>query len=337
MSNHPNSNNSPTRGSLARRRNSIYTGSSQPRRRKSVFKTGVNFERRQKPKITSMDSQTDIYESEETRETDRLKAKMDRKFKLLYIPKNYLSFKQDDKSPKQKQKFTRFASLDGNVQFLREKNKIYPSNTISGMKKRLKHNRSAKNLYIEHYNKQQRKAVSMAVDQLKIWKMRNKKMPKVKKRPKHHSMVAGSLLEPTKDKKGKSMLDDSSMMEKRKLVFNSKMFLYPKRKKKLVFNRRSEDKNSLLYKKKKYSKKVRLRNLLKKTGAGVAVANKINKERRDENHARIKHLKEYNFAWYQPQQTNPVLSREGASFNYLKGKGWLIGGIGERILEDIFT
>lgn len=92
-----------------------------------------------------------------------------------------------------------------------------------------------------------------------------------------------------------------------------------------------------MYKKKNYAKKIRLRNLLKKTGVKSGVIEKVENEKKQDNFQRKKHLRDYTFAWYKPQQLNPVLSREGATFDFLDGKGWLIGGIGERILDEIYT
>lgn len=305
-----------------------------PGGKKSQFQfNGLNSLTKKRSKLQHQRTKSDALLTEndtsETKESER--TKMNKKFQLLYIPPTYLKKTLNEKSG---EKFTRFSSLDGNIDFISEKNNTCPSNTIKGLKRRLKYNKSAKNLYIEHYNKQQKKAINGAIGQLNTWKTRIKKMPKVLIRPKHHSMIAGSILEPVQDSI-KGNFDDSSL-DQGSLVFNKKMFFLPKKERKVTYNEKEEDKSSLIYKKKNYSKKIRLRNMLKKTGKQSNVVEMVKKEENEDRESRLKKLREYCFAWYKPSQLNPVLSREGASFNYFDGKGWLIGGIGEKILEDVF-
>lgn len=224
MSNLLNVSNNQVRRSQRRRRSSINLGLSVLNKGKSFFGTNAVQDRILKQNKLKETGQTDMYESEETKESER--TKMNKKFQLLYIPKSYLD--KETLNTESAQKFTKFASLDGSINFMTEKNQTCPSNTIKGLKRRLKYNKSAKNLYLDHYNKQQKSAVSLAVDKLKEWKTRNNKMPKILVRPKHHSMIAGSLIEKSKGNR----LDESSMVENRKLVFNSKMFNLPKKEEK---------------------------------------------------------------------------------------------------------
>lgn len=270
--------------------------------------------------------------SEENKESER--TRMNNKFHMLYIPKNYLCMNRDKAAQGARQLFTRFSSLDGITKFVNEKNLNCPSNTIRGLKNRLRHNRSAQNLYIEHYNKKHKKALSMAVGKLELWKSRNRNMPRVLSKPNYQSMVAGNVGGAGKSN-GKISLDDSVNLEPRKPIFNSGMFTFKKRKKKNFFLKKSTKKDELIKSMKKYSKKIRLRNLLRKSGEKSMVVKKEEREKMLEVKQREKYIREYNFAWYKSEQTNPVLSREGSTFNYFNGKGWLIGGIGETILKEI--
>ena len=52
---------------------------------------------------------------------------------------------------------------------------------------------------------------------------------------------------------------------------------------------------------------------------------------------RFKKIREVELIWRKISQLFPLDSREGCTFTYSNGKGWLIGGIGERVVSKIVS
>ena len=250
--------------------------------------------------------------------------------------------------------FKNFNDFKNSNVFYSEVDSKYPPYTIRGLKSRLRHNQSAKNLYLDYYTKKHHKAVHSAVQKIESWKKRVGRMPHVLIHQKHKSMVHNKSMEEIDD----SLLGlESPTNIDEEFKFNPSFFKIRRPRKrrntKKTYKSLAGSKKSLgRVKHRAYVKKpskTKLKQILAAGGAGAnneeaqkdydehlmrLYGNRLNTEY--DHRDRISRSGRYGFAWFEPRQVDPVLAREGANFVVVENEGWLVGGIGERIMEDIW-
>lgn len=101
--------------------------------------------------------------------------------KMLHIPKLLIeqSERKVNHSSYRKQ-FSSFKKIDSVAKFIKECETNFPIDTLEGLSNRLEYNGKSRSNYLKFYKGKQRRAVSIAVDKIKDWNERTKKMPRVR-------------------------------------------------------------------------------------------------------------------------------------------------------------
>ena len=186
---------------------------------------------------------------------------------LLYIPRAAI-----EETEKVRTIFTHFDSIEGKKRFLEKSRKKHPNPSFKALTFRLRHNRRTRKQYLTFYNQKHRRVIYEAVKEIKDWKQKASKQPRVK--------VIRRFVDPggtPSDSQNRPKLDPAFTTVKQK------------RKPKVL----TEAERSKM-----------IRNLF--------------------------------YSWVNVTNEFPLESREGASLTFVKDRLYLIGGVNQKVIPEIY-
>lgn len=185
---------------------------------------------------------------------------------MLYLPEEAI-----EETERSKHSFRGFDTLDGNREFIKRAEQDMPSDSLKGLKERLKINKKMSKSYMTFYKKKHKKIFSMAMQEINNWEKRGKKMPKIK-------------------------------------VLNRGVITMP--------NLKGD----------RFGDIVKRMNTMKKP-----------KDIELTEEERKSHINTLSAFWLNTDPYFPLESREGATFTQIGAKGWLIGGVNQKMIKKIHT
>ena len=251
---------------------------------------------------------------------------------MLYIPKLLIEESEHKFNFKRtRSEFNSFKKTDSIVKFEKDSEESYPRDTIKGLSSRLEYNEKTRINYLSFYDGQRTKALNNVVGDIKNWKKRAEKMPKVRVIRRAGDAVVLPQLSNTLIKGMESLFLPKkpikyNTVHRKHSVSDGKIKQTGTRTKSIP-SHLCTDQNNI---------DPRQRSLL--TAEQRNQTTEFNTELTENVVSfkeRMKYVKELKGYWIELASNQQLDAREGATMNIVNGQIILLGGVNQRMLGEI--